>query len=71
MAKAAAIAEIEVTRAMLDAGVRELLFWLDGAALESSPIAREQAVAGVFYTMIGVAPTRGLGSRQTGNCQAR
>lgn len=44
-------AEIEVTPAMLRAGVRELLFWLDGADVVIGETLSEQIAASVFSTM--------------------
>lgn len=43
---------IVITSEMVDAGVRELLFWFDDVVSESGQTRNAQAVAAVFSSMV-------------------
>jgi hypothetical protein len=49
--------EIEITPAMIDAGVRELLSWLDGVVPEMTPFSTGKIVSAVYATMADHART--------------
>ena len=47
---------IEVTSEMIDAGVRELLFWHGDVVSESGRLSNEQVVIAVFSSMAKCSP---------------